>query len=116
MIAFGDDPDYAPLMTQDSPSRRQDQFVIRMPDGLRERIAEAAKDQGRSMNAEIVMTLEMTYPPTPPPEEIVPILEGVLRMSQAGKVRNQWNQLYSLLREFHARLEAETKNESESKS
>lgn len=83
--------------------------MIRMPDGLRERIAEAAKSQGRSMNAEIVMALEMAYPPTPPADEIVPILENVLRMSQAGKDRNQWHQLFSLLREFHARLEAEAK-------
>lgn len=111
MIANGDCRGYGCDMPQDSPSRRQDQFVIRMPEGLRERIAQAAKDQGRSMNAEIVMTLEMTYPPTPPAEEIAPILEGVLRMSQAGKVRNQWNQLFSLLREFHARLEAETEGD-----
>lgn len=94
------------------PSEQADKFLLRLPDGLRERIAQAAKDQGRSMNAEIVMTLEMTYPPTPPAEEIAPILEGVLRMSQAGKVRNQWNQLHSLLREFHARLEAEAKAEN----
>ena len=112
MIANGECRRYGCGMPQDSPSRRQDQFVIRMPEGLRDRIAQAAKDQGRSMNAELVMTLEMAYPPTPPAEEIAPILEGVLRMSQAGKVRNQWNQLHSLLREFHARLEAEAKGDT----
>lgn len=98
-------------MTQDSPSRRQDQFVIRMPDGLRERIAESARVQGRSMNAEIVQTLEMTYPPTPPSEEIMPILEGVLRLSKAGAMRSEWNHLYSLLHEFYARLKAEAREE-----
>jgi len=41
------------------PSRTAPQFVIRFPDeGMRDRIAEAAKKNGRSMNAEIVSRLE----------------------------------------------------------
>lgn len=61
------------------------------------------------MNAEILMTLEMAYPPTPPAEEILPVLEGVLRMSDAGRLKQQWNQIYSLLHELHHRLMAEQK-------
>ena len=49
-------------MVQDSPSRRQDQFIIRLPDGMRERIRQAADQNNRSMNAEIVATLEEKYP------------------------------------------------------
>ncbi|KQZ50721.1 hypothetical protein ASD54_10960 [Rhizobium sp. Root149] len=41
----------------DFPSAKQDQFNLRLPDGMRERIAEAAKKSGRSMNAEIVHRL-----------------------------------------------------------
>lgn len=36
------------------PSGRQDQFVVRFPEGMRDEIASAAKAAGRSMNAEIV--------------------------------------------------------------
>ena len=45
-------------MSEPYPSRLLDRFVIRLPDGMRERIAELAKSSGRSMNAEIVVRLE----------------------------------------------------------
>ncbi|MBY3268641.1 Arc family DNA-binding protein [Rhizobium laguerreae] len=40
------------------PSRGSDQFVLRFPEGLRDRIREIADRNGRSMNAEIIMRLE----------------------------------------------------------
>lgn len=43
------------------PSQLQDRFIVRMPDGMRDRIAEAAKAAGRSMNAEIVHRLEESF-------------------------------------------------------
>lgn len=42
--------------------RGSDQFMIRLPDGMRDRIKAAADANGRSMNAEIVATLEDQYP------------------------------------------------------
>jgi hypothetical protein len=51
-------------MVQDSPSRHQDQFVLRMPDGMRERIMETAKSNNRSMNSEIVAILEKAFLPS----------------------------------------------------
>lgn len=39
-------------------SRTADKFVVRLPDGMRERIAEVAKDNHRSMNSEIIARLE----------------------------------------------------------
>lgn len=43
------------------PSELQERFIVRLPDGMRDRIAEAASLNGRSMNAEIVSRLEMTF-------------------------------------------------------
>lgn len=40
-----------------------DAFSVRMPDGMRERIKVAADLNARSMNAEIIATLEAKYPP-----------------------------------------------------
>ncbi|MBB4200888.1 hypothetical protein CCR94_00975 [Rhodoblastus sphagnicola] len=51
-------------MAQDSPSRHLDQFVVRLPDGVRERIAELAKANNRSMNGEIVTVLERALRPS----------------------------------------------------
>lgn len=44
------------------PSQTQDKFVLRLPDGLRDRIKAAAEASGRSMNSEIVSLLEERYP------------------------------------------------------
>jgi hypothetical protein len=49
------------------PGRGSDQFVVRLPDGMRDYIADAAKANGRSMNAEIVARLEESFRGTLPP-------------------------------------------------
>jgi metal-responsive CopG/Arc/MetJ family transcriptional regulator len=41
-------------------SRTADKFVVRLPEGMRERIAEVAKNHHRSMNSEIIARLEQT--------------------------------------------------------
>lgn len=41
-----------------APSRTQDKFVLRLPDGLRPAIAAQASAQHRSMNGEIIFRLE----------------------------------------------------------
>lgn len=91
-------------MTDDFPSRSLDKIVVRVPDGMRDRIATAAKNNGRSVNAEIVQLLEMYYPPAPPADEVADLISGIFRISNGNPPKSQWNNLYSLLNEFHARL------------
>lgn len=43
-------------------SRESDKFMLRMPDGMRDRVRIAAEANGRSMNAEIVAALEDKFP------------------------------------------------------
>lgn len=63
-------------------SRTADKFVVRLPDGMRSRLAEVARENHRSMNSEIVVRLadsldasELLQEPEPfkldgnPPEE-----------------------------------------------
>lgn len=45
------------------PSDAADKYVVRLPDGMRDRIAEAAKANNRTMNAEIVARLQTTFGP-----------------------------------------------------
>ena len=45
------------------PGRDSDQFNVRFPPGMRDRIKAAADRNGRSMNAEIIATLAHHYPP-----------------------------------------------------
>lgn len=42
--------------------RGADQFTVRFPDGMRDRIKAAAESNNRSMNAEIVAALQEKYP------------------------------------------------------
>jgi hypothetical protein len=46
----------------DFPVSEHDKFMLRLPPGMRDRIKAVADRNGRSMNAEIVSTLEETYP------------------------------------------------------
>lgn len=48
-------------MTQDSPSRKLDQYIVRFPDGMRDMIRDAAAKNNRSMNAEIIARLEQSF-------------------------------------------------------
>jgi len=50
--------DIKPEETQESNSRTADKFVVRLPKGMRQLIAEVAKNYHRSMNSEIVSRLE----------------------------------------------------------
>lgn len=43
-----------------APSDAADKFMLRMPDGMRDRISEAAKKNNRSMNSEMIARLEQT--------------------------------------------------------
>ncbi|WP_439395193.1 Arc family DNA-binding protein [Bradyrhizobium sp. PMVTL-01] len=47
-------------MSSDFKSRGLDKFVVRLPDGMREKLAEAAQANNRTMNAEIVSRLEQS--------------------------------------------------------
>ncbi len=44
-----------------STGRESDKFMLRFPDGMRDRIAEEAKKNNRSMNAEVVARLEQSF-------------------------------------------------------
>jgi Arc-like DNA binding domain. len=46
-----------PLKQAIYSSRTADKFVVRLPDGMRERIAEVARNHHRSMNSEIIARL-----------------------------------------------------------
>ena len=46
--------------TASRSSRTADKFVVRLPEGMRSRIAEVARHYHRSMNSEIIARLEKT--------------------------------------------------------
>ncbi|MCY1664591.1 Arc family DNA-binding protein [Rhizobium sp. SL86] len=48
-------------MAEDQNRTFQDKFMLRFPEGMRDRIRQAADENGRSMNAEIIHRLEQTF-------------------------------------------------------
>jgi len=76
------------------PSDEVDRIMLRLPDGMRDRIAAAAKANNRSMNAEIVAVLEEKFPaPHPPPtqQQVIEILALFVDMIY-GKSRPEESQ------------------------
>lgn len=76
------------------PSRTAEQFVVRLPDGMRDRIAEEAKKNNRSMNAEIVARLQDSFDSARRPiisinadsyEEAIAIMGKVVLASDAAR-------------------------------
>lgn len=88
----------------DFPSAKQDQFVLRFPDGMRDRIKRKAEQNGRSMNEEIVRTLELAFPE---PVSIAERLEELKHLFSAlSKVRGYSAALAVLQEEIVETLEA----------
>jgi hypothetical protein len=48
-------------VSEDYPSRELDQFLLRLPEGMRDQIAAAAKSNNRTMTAEMVSRLQKTF-------------------------------------------------------
>ena len=44
-----------------APSDLADKFMLRLPEGMRDRIADAAKANNRSMNAELVARIQASF-------------------------------------------------------
>lgn len=71
------------------PSQNQDKFVLRLPDGMRDRIKTAAEINNRSMNAEIVATLEEKYPAPSPADAIRAAFTELLNTIRSESPNNE---------------------------
>ena len=86
-------------------SQNQDKFIVRLPDGLRDRIHLAAEANHRSMNAEVVALLEEKYP-APVPEDVTDPAARLLlwlvkrihrRKPESGSVRELQAAIYETI-------------------
>jgi hypothetical protein len=85
----------------------QDKYVIRMPEGLRERVAKAAKSNNRSMNSEIIDVLEEYYPKEMEIKDLLECIESILDDS----IGNHWAPNRKFLTESLKELSERIKNE-----
>jgi len=61
--------------------KNSDQYLLRFPDGMRERLRIAAEANNRSMNAEIISRLEQTLDHGE--DDITSLLQKALRLATA---------------------------------
>ncbi len=73
-------------MTTKKPGRGSDQFPLRLPDGMRDQLKQAADQNGRSMNAEMIDRLEAS-------------------LSGSSAEAGEWKRRYEEEREASARFE-----------
>lgn len=64
-------------------SRTADKFVLRLPQGMRERVADVAREAHRSMNSEIIARLEQSLCATAKVVPFEAIEGGSLSVSEA---------------------------------
>ena len=57
------------MSTKPYPSEMQERFIVRLPDGMRDQIADAAKQLRRSMNTEVVARLAASFHTSDPNED-----------------------------------------------
>lgn len=57
IVFFYGNPPYHSYMSE----QNADKYIVRFPDGLRQRLKDAANENGRSLNAEIVLRLQRSF-------------------------------------------------------
>lgn len=81
-------------MSDHFPSRVLDKVVIRVPDGMKARIKRAADANGRSVNAELVMLLDRTYPASAYIDECVKAIADMIARKPADQQNEAWRSVF----------------------
>ncbi|WP_225028319.1 Arc family DNA-binding protein [Xinfangfangia pollutisoli] len=68
------------IMTSERKPQTQDKFILRLPDGMRDRIKAAAEANNRSMNSEILAALDEKFPPPFSRQETMRMIKASLIM------------------------------------
>lgn len=94
-------------MSEDVNRAWNDRYMLRMPDGLRDRIKAAAEASGRSMNSEIVRVLEEQFPPVlDRADPVLELLDSAIAKLEAqspepGSLKDHTLQSYREFRRKH---------------
>jgi hypothetical protein len=90
----------------ESKSRELDKFIVRLPDGMREKLGTAARANNRTMNAEIVSRLEQSFSG----EVFLSVHENTAAADIISELPDDLKAIYSQLREIKERLPARKKS------
>lgn len=85
-------------MSDQSPSRLLDKIIIRVPDGMRDRIKRVADSNNRSVNAELLVLLERTYPDESAIDEYLRDIAGIVGKLPAENRTDAWQAIFERLK------------------
>jgi hypothetical protein len=89
-------------MSSEFPSRGLDKFVLRLPDGMREKIGVAARNNKRTMTAEIVQRLEASF--LAPDEPLLVINKNTAEADIIWELRDSMQSLQTEVAELRTNL------------
>lgn len=84
-------------MSDQYPSRDLDKVIIRLPDGMKDRIRRAADEHGRSVNAELVLLLDRTYPAEATLDECVQEIVSIIEQRPEQDRSAAWELVFEKL-------------------
>lgn len=102
-----------PLDAVEEKRQNTDKFMLRLPDGMRDRIKVSADANGRSMNAEIVQLLDREYPvETYSAEDFLDLLRQVTDAPNSDSLDGKEDLLNSALKHLNFDFSATVVNGS----
>lgn len=84
-------------MSDESPSRFLDKIIIRVPNGMRDRIKRVADLNNRSVNAELLVLLDRTYPAETAIDEHLQDIAEIVAKLPAEKRAVVWQDVFNRL-------------------
>jgi hypothetical protein len=87
------------------PSDVADKFMLRLPEGMRDRITAAARANQRSINAEIISTLELAYPEPPGKDRTLKVLAWLMDVAQSHPTPAVWLNVVKQAERFREEIE-----------
>jgi hypothetical protein len=84
-------------MSHESPSRFLDKIIIRVPNGMRDRIKRVADLNNRSVNAELLVLLDRTYPAETAIDEYLQDIAEIVGKLPAEKRADVWRDVFNRL-------------------
>ena len=97
-------------MAEESSRAWKDQYMLRLPGGMRDRIKAAAEGNNRSMNAEIVARLEKSFQPPESLSLTLPTspVDASNLMKANRQIKEQFREIAMMMMRF---VEAEEESE-----
>lgn len=101
-------------MAEDQNRTLSDKFMLRFPDGMRDRIKRAAEANNRSMNAEIISTLDDAYPEEASVESLMEYMKALADTYKDPEARSATvlREIYDVLDGIRSKLREEEDDEN----